>query len=262
MTGRRVRLPGFAFLRAPARLLLLASLLAAPGCGKRTPVTVYAEPALAAPLNATASAFTEATGIPVLMHAGGSKSLRHAIEAGASADVFISAGEGDLNSLLAEQRVDPESRCLVGWNHLVLAVPNSAIASAPTAFNHMNILQTIAVGYPDSSSLGWYTYQSLSDMGFWIPIQSRLVHAADAEAVLAMVERREVQGAFVYASDARASDKVKVALQVPDATHDPIVYVGGVVAGSPRAAEAGRFLAFLTGSPGKAILHRYGLGGT
>jgi molybdate transport system substrate-binding protein len=252
MSGRRVR---------PLVLLLPVLILVAPGCGSRQPVTVYAETTLAGPLAATATAFEEATGLPVLVRTGDTNALGRAIEAGAPADVFIPDGEAELDSLAARKRLDPKSRRLVGWNHLVLVVPNSAVASTPTAFTHLSILETIAVGDPDSTALGRYTYQSLSRMGLWIPVQDRLVTAQSAGQVLALVEGREVQGAFVYASDAR-SDKVKLALQVPDQTHDPIVYVGAVLAASPRAAEAGRFLDFLTGSPGKAILHRFGLGGS
>lgn len=255
MTGRCVR---------PALALLLILLIAAGlcGCGRGRPLTIYAAASLTDAMEDAAAAFHEESGIPMAVRAGGSGILSLEIQNGAPADVFVAAGEEWMAPLLTKNAVDPATRCLVGWNRIVLVVPNSAVASSPTAFEHMSILETIAVGDPESVPLGRYTYQALSNLGFWLPLQGRLVIGHDARAVLAMVERREVQGAFVYASDARASDKVKVSLEVPEQTHDPIVYVGAVVAASPHPAEAAQFLAFLTGARGKEILRKYGLGGT
>jgi molybdate transport system substrate-binding protein len=255
MTGRRVRFPAL----APFLILFLAAGF--PACGKGHPVTIYAAASLTDAMEEAADVFGEATGIPMAVRTGGSGLLSLEIQNGAPADVFVAAGEEWLQPLLTRKLLDPETRCLVGWNRLVLVVPNSAVASSPTAFTHLNILETIAVGDPESVPLGRYTFQALSQMGLWLPIQSRLVIGHDARAVLAMVERREVKGAFVYASDARASDKVKVSLEIPEQSHEPIVYVGAVVAASTRAVDAARFLDFLIGPRGKDILRGYGLGG-
>jgi molybdate transport system substrate-binding protein len=255
MRGRRVRLPA-------VPLSLLVPGLLATACGPREPVTVYAAASLADAVEEAAVIFTESTGIPVTVRTGGSAMLSLQIQNGAPADVFIPAGEEWLAPLLEKNLVDTKTRRLVGWNRLVLVVPNSALASSPTDFVYLSILETVAMGDPESVPLGKYTAQALAEMGLWIPLQGRLVYGHDARGVLALVERREVQGAFVYASDALASDKVKVSLELPEASHDPIVYVGAVVTASPRPEPAFRFLNFLAGAEGNAILRKYGLGGS
>ena len=125
----------------------------------------------------------------------------------------------------------------------------------------MTILERIAMGDPQTAPIGRYTREALIELGGWDRLQDRLVMAPNARAVLALVERREVDGGFVYASDARSSDRVKIAFEIEEKFHQPIVYTAAVVRHTPRSEAAAGFLEFLAGAEGKAIFRKFGLGG-
>jgi molybdate transport system substrate-binding protein len=62
----------------------------------------------------------------------------------------------------------------------------------------------------------------------------------------------------VYRTDAGADTSVRVAFGFPAGSHAPIVYPAAVVTGSPRAAEAARFLEFCRGVQARAVFARHG----
>jgi len=231
------------------------------GCGRDAP-TVYAASSLTETLEDAAARYEAETGTAVQLRFGGSGSLAMEIEHGAPADCFISADLQWMEELVKQGRVDPDTRTLLGWNHLVLVVPKSAVTSVPVSPNALPILKTIAMGDPETVPAGRYAKQALQQVGVWVLIQDKLVLAHDVRAALARVERREAEGGIVYATDARASDRVKVAFQFPDRSHDPIVYPAAVLAGAPHPEAARRFLAWLTGSKGRAVFRAHGLGGS
>jgi molybdate transport system substrate-binding protein len=86
-----------------------------------------------------------------------------------------------------------------------------------------------------------------------------MIGAENVRQALDYVARGEVDAAFVYATDAAImAGKVKVALAV--STTKPILYPVAVVAGSPNAAVAARFVEFLGGAQAQTVLARYGFG--
>jgi molybdate transport system substrate-binding protein len=78
--------------------------------------------------------------------------------------------------------------------------------------------------------------------------------------VLAYAERGEVDAAFVYRTDAAGRDRVRVAFEVPIPAGHAITYGAAVVAGSPHRALAEKFVAFLAGPRGEAMLRSRGFG--
>ena len=167
-----------------------------------------------------------------------------------------------MDHLTDKGMIDTASARLLGWNRLVFVVPNSATASTPTSYLALTILERIAIADPETVPAGKYTRQALIQLGAWGQIQDRLVVAHNVRAVLALVERREIEGGFVYASDARSSDRVKIAFEIEEQTHEPIVYPAALVQNSRHPEKARRFLDFLSGPEGRAIFREYGLGGS
>lgn len=231
-------------------------------CGHGSSPTVYAASSLTETLEDAAAKYETETGTRIQLRFGGSGSLALEIEHGAPADCFISADMEWMDDLLKKGLVVKESRTLLGWNHLVLVVPKSATASVPVDVEALPILKTIAIGDPETVPAGKYAKQALQQTHAWNLVQDKLVLAHDVRAALARVERRETEGAVVYATDAEASDKVKVAFTFPDATHDPIVYPVAVLTHAPHAEAAHRFLTWLNGPKGRAVFREHGLGGS
>ena len=74
---------------------------------------------------------------------------------------------------------------------------------------------------------------------------------------LALVERGAAPLGIVYATDAAASDKVRVLAAFPGASHAPIRYPVARV-GTSRNPEAEGFRRFLLSAEGKRIFAHYG----
>jgi molybdate transport system substrate-binding protein len=94
--------------------------------------------------------------------------------------------------------------------------------------------------------------------GFVAAVRANTVSREDnVRAVLAKVELGEADAAFVYATDALASDAVR-AIELPEPAQVVAHYGAVVVEGSPRAAQAGAFIDWLVGPDGQELLADHG----
>jgi molybdate transport system substrate-binding protein len=201
------------------------------------------------------------TGNPVAVRGGASGLLAREIEAGAPADVLFLADPAWGEDLEKKGKLVPGTLQILGWNRLVVVVPRE-VTILPQSVSFLPTFPRLAIGDPELAPVGAYAKQALETLGFWNEMQDRLVFAPDARAVLALAERGEVDAAIVYATDARHSDRVRLGFEIPEQTHEPIVYVGAVPADAPHPKAARRFLAYLSGPEGRALFREWGLGGS
>ena len=117
------------------------------------------------------------------------------------------------------------------------------------------------MGDPAHVPLGLYSREALQGLGWWDALAGRRVACADARATLALVERGEVDFGLVYASDARASARVRVLGLVSSDLHAEIRYTASTVEGG-EAALAARFLEHLRAHPEPFERRGLGLGST
>jgi molybdate transport system substrate-binding protein len=75
---------------------------------------------------------------------------------------------------------------------------------------------------------------------------------------LSTVESGNADAGFVYITDAKISDKVKVVVIADDEFHSPIVYPMAVLKSSKNIDAAKAFIQFLSGSEAKGVLRKYG----
>jgi molybdate transport system substrate-binding protein len=115
----------------------------------------------------------------------------------------------------------------------------------------------LATGDPDHVPAGKYARAALEKLGMWKSIEGRIARADSVRAALALVERAECPLGIVYATDAAASSKVKVAGVFPADSHPPIVYPAALVKGQDTPA-ARRLLEFLKGPDAKPIFEKHG----
>jgi molybdate transport system substrate-binding protein len=71
-------------------------------------------------------------------------------------------------------------------------------------------------------------------------------------------ERGEVDGAFVYRTDALLARQARILFTVPEALHPPVVYPIGLTTAGARKGEARAFLQFLRSAAAKKVLEKYG----
>lgn len=199
---------------------------------------------------------------PVISFAA-SSALAHQVEAGAPADLFISADEPWMDYLSAKKLIKRESRKSFLSNRLVLIAPASQplrIRIAP-GFPLARALGDgrLAMADPNSVPAGKYGKAALTRLGVWSGVEPKVVGAENVRAALQLVARGEARAGIVYETDARAARDVKVAGIFPESTHAPITYPVAILARSQNP-ESISFRAFLLSSAGKAIFHKYGFG--
>lgn len=251
-------------MRARSRhlgLVLCLLVVAARGvAAEPRPVTVFAAASTTAPMTEIAERFA-AGGTPVRTVFAASSTLARQIAAGAPADVYVSANLSWMDDLEARGAIVSATRSERLANRLVLVAPADSpldVTLAPGVGLAARLDgRPLAVGDPDHVPSGLYARAALVALGEWPALAGRLARSADVRAALALVERGEAAAGIVYASDARASRRVRVVATFPASTHPPIRYAAALVAGRDGDAAA-RFHAFLASPEADAIFVRHG----
>lgn len=237
---------------------------------------IAARPALAAapgaPLVLAAASLQEALGDaaeawarhghprPVLAFAA-SSALARQIEAGAPADLFISADREWMDLLAAHGQLRPGTRADLAGNQLVLIAPSgSRLALRPAPGFPLAMALgggRLALADPDAVPAGIYARQALTSLGVWPQVAGRLARAENVRAALALVARGAAPLGVVYATDARAEPRVRVLGTFPATSHPPITYPLAVLARA-TSPDAEPFRRFLLSAEGRGLLVRRG----
>lgn len=246
-------------------LLRLAPLLLAvmPYPALAKPPVVLAAASLQESLTAAADAWVgRGHERPVISFAA-SSALARQVEAGAPADLFISADEEWMDFLSKRGLVHQSTRVSLLTNRLVLIVPGDSklrLAIAP-GFALARALGNgrLAMADPDAVPAGRYGKAALTSLGVWSAIAPKVAPAENVRAALALVEQGEAPAGIVYATDAAASRKVRVIGVFPGNGHPPISYPIALLR-SATSADAEPFRLFLLSRAATAIFTRYGFG--
>lgn len=231
---------------------------------RSSPLLVFAPASLGEPMQAIGQAYTGRDGRPVLLNIAGSATLARQIEAGAPADVFVSADVAWMDHLQAAGWVEAGSRFDLAGNTLVLVAPADAAApldlAAPDALAaRLGDWGLLAVAEVDTVPAGRYARQALEATGHWDAVAGRLSQSDNVRTALNFVARGEAPLGIVYATDARLQPRVAVVAEFEAGSHAPVVYPVARVAGSP-GGKADDFLDWLRGPEARAILQQHGFG--
>lgn len=240
-------------------LLRLAGCCALVGCGGGggDEILVFAAASTTDAMLEIGEDFHRRTGHEVLFSFAASSALARQIEAGAPADLFLSADPRWMAELARRGLVREEDCHELLSNRLVVIVPASSRAGAFGSADELASAARIAVGDPQGVPLGVYAKRYLESCGLWSRLHDRIVPAIDARAALAAVETAAADAGIVYASDAVASRRVRVAFDIPAAAGPTITYPVAVLRRSDHVAAA-EFLDFLRGDFARASFTRHG----
>jgi len=240
--------------------LWLCALTGAPARAGEPELLVFAAASLTNALDALGPVYTKESGQPVKFSYAASSALARQLEAGASADVFISADLEWMDYAQARRLIARETRHDLLGNHLVLISPKqSAVAlSIEPGFALAKALGDgrLATGDPDYVPVGKYARQALTSLGVWGDVADRLVRADNVRTALAFVARGEAPLGIVYTTDAKIEPGVRIVGTFPDDTHLPITYPVAVTRGARKGAD--RFAQFLRGSAARARFSELG----
>lgn len=193
----------------------------------------------------------------------GSSALAKQIEAGAPADVFISADLDWMDYLEQKQLVKPATRGTLLGNAIVLVAPTDSTGDSKTGAAIAELPKLLgkdgrlAMADTNAVPAGKYGKAALQHLKLWDAVAGRIAQAENVRAALALVARGEAPFGIVYATDAAAEPKVRVVASFPAGSHPPILYPAAVLAASSNPAAAA-YLDYLHGPAAAAIFTRNG----
>lgn len=241
---------------------LFAVLLAGAGAAATAkPPLVLAAASLQESLTAAGDAWAALGHAKPVISFAASSALARQIDAGAPADLFVSADEPWMDDVQRHGLVRPDTRVSFLANRLVLIAPagkGAALRIAP-GFPLARALGNgrLAMADPESVPAGLYGKAALTTLGIWPAVAAKVARGDSVRAALALVERGEAPYGIVYETDARASRAVRIVGVFPRASHPPITYPVAVLKNA-TSGDAEGFRRFLISAPGKAIFARYG----
>ena len=218
-------------------------------------IRIFAAASVAPSLQKIADTYKAGKDVEVLITPAASGALAKQIEAGAPAEIFISADlkwmayanekglmkEGSSFNLLGNSLV------LVAAKDAKVAVDFADKAALPAVLGE----ERLAVGEAKSVPAGAYAEEALKSLGLYDAVSPRFAPAENVRVALQMVARGEAKLGIVYGTDAAAEPGVAVVATFPETSHKPIVYPIGLTKGAGPAA--GDFVTYLKGPEADAV---------
>ena len=248
---------------ALSSIVLVLCLAAASPAVTAADVTVFAAASLKEAMDEQAKTFEAGTGDKVIVSYGASNTLARQIEAGAPADIFISADLDWMDYVATRNLLAPNTRLNLLRNTLVLIAPSSSNSRLKIDPNFALAAavgtEKLAMANPDSVPAGKYGKSALEKLGVWASVEKQVARAENVRAALALVSRGEAPFGIVYKTDALADKGVRVVDTFPANSYPPIIYPAAVLAASTSTA-AKPLLDFLRSAPARSGWERYGFG--
>jgi molybdate transport system substrate-binding protein len=221
-----------------------------------TQLNVSAAASLKEAINEIAEKYVAShAGTTVIRNFGASGALAGQIENGAPADIFISASTEWIDYLSNKKLLDTASRKDFAYNALVFA---GTTTKKVGGMNDLVKLDRIAIGSPKSVPAGDYAMESMKNARVDQKLTAKLVMAKDVRECLTYAEMGEVDGAFVYRTDAMQAKKAKILFVVPEKLHSRVVYPMALTVSGAANADAKAFFAWIQRGDAKSILKKYG----
>ena len=217
-------------------------------------LTVAAAANLTDVFAAIGPAFTRQTGVRVVFSYASTAQLTQQIENAAPFDVFAAADTAHVDQLVREGTIITESRVIYARGRLALWDPRGAVQkledlTAPS-------IRFVAIARPEAAPYGEAAVETLKSLGIWEKVQPKVVYASNINMAKQYAATGNADAAFTAYSLVR-NERGHIII-VDEKLHQPIDQAAGIVSASARKADAQRFVSFLTGKEGAAILERFG----
>jgi molybdate transport system substrate-binding protein len=213
-----------------------SSAAAQPAPAKQ-PLLISAAASTKEVMEAVTAKFQTDTGTEVKVNLGPSSGLAAQIEAGAPADLFLSANQQWADEVQKTGHADATDRLLT--NQLVMVVPkgNPAGVKQPQDLLSRKVKKIALAG--EKVPAGMYADQSLTKLNLLKRLTDggKIVRGQDVRSALAYVERGEAEAGIVYSTDVASAPDVVQVYKFDSKLHDEIVYVLVLLKnGSPNPA--------------------------
>lgn len=238
-----------------------APVAAPPAAAAQKTITIFAAASLKNALDEAIALYQKAhQGLDAKTSYAASLTLAKQIEAGAPADIFVSADTASMDYLAEKSLLKPDTRTDLLGNTLVVVAPASSplksLDFTKPAFTAALGSGRIATGDPASVPVGKYAKAAFEKLDLWSLVESHFAFTDNVRSALVFVAREEAPLGVVYATDAKSEPKVKIVATFAENTHPKIVYPIALTRGAGE--EAASILKFLKGREAKAVFERNG----
>ena len=238
-------------------VIIAAVVLLTPPSAAQDTLTVFAASDLQLPFSEIAPAFERASGQRVILVFGSSGALAAQIKRGAPADIFFSADQSYVQQLAEREVVDRGSVQVYALGYLSLVTRRgSGLTLRTLADLAGGSVTRIAIANPAHAPYGRAAQEALRRAGLLPAVESKLVLGENVRQAVQFVTTGAVEAGIIARS--LAGDSSLVAVPVDLSLYQPILQTAGLVRATPRLDLARRFLGFVTGSEGWAVMQRYG----
>ena len=218
-------------------LLIITLLLNLPALGEE----LFISSAMGAKelISEVGKEFEKKTGHRLIFNFSSSGKLASQIEAGAPADVYISASKEWMEYLIEKGLIEKGNSQPFAKTSLVLVTPkNSKLSSLEEAGR-------IAVG-DRLAPVGKYTLETLKKLGLYEKLKGKLIFAPTVRQITIWTVTGNVDAGIIFYSDyLKFKNKLRLLKTFPDNLHSPIKFYVGVVSSSKKGELAKEFVQFL-----------------
>jgi molybdate transport system substrate-binding protein len=229
------------------------------------PLTVGAPPSVRPVFNEILPMFEREYGATVHVMYTASKTLVRQIEKGAPIDVFLSAGIEEVEYLHKKGLILNGRPRIFAQTSLVLVMSSDSPATLMSFRDALsNRTMRIALGDPQTSSLGDVTARALAKLYPPYKSRSNIVYASHSEDIMNLIRAGKADVGLVYRVDSINSGHVRISDEDPIGTFVPIQF-GQAVASTCRASlrpVAEKFSDFLMTPRIQKLLVKYGFDST
>jgi len=221
-------------------------------------VRIGAAASMADSVRAIVSAYEKGhPGITIFQTFASSGTLAKQVSQGAPIDIYLSANPSWMEYLIEKGQISRESSWVIAHNSLVF-IGNPTLQVKD--MDDIAALHMIAIGSPRSVPAGTYSCQALKAAGIYGLLSNgkKLVLTKDVRQALLYADRKEVDGAFVYRTDALLARKTSVLFTVPEEMHEKISYLIGLTAKGGGNTDAEQLIHFFKSTTAQDILKKYG----
>ncbi|WP_416407645.1 molybdate ABC transporter substrate-binding protein [Agrobacterium rosae] len=224
-------------------------------------VTVFAAASMKNALDAANAEWAKETSNEATVSYAASSALAKQIEAGAPADLFISADLAWMDYVAGKKLIKDDTRTNLLGNRLVLVAPadRATPVEIKQGFDLAKLMGDgkLAMGAVDSVPAGKYGKSALEKLGVWSSVEGKVAGAESVRAALVLVSRGEAPYGIVYQTDAAADQGVKIVGTFPQDSHDPIIYPVAILSESKSPAAAA-YLEFLKSAKAAPFFEKQG----
>ncbi len=198
--------------------------------------------------------YTDAEFLPNFASSG---SLAKQIEQGAPADVYVSANPKWMKYLVEKDLIAPGTDRIFAYNQLVFVGMKKSTELSLEGLTGLNL---IALGSPQSVPAGQYAKQAMEHAEIYATLEEarKLVMAKDVRQALIYADRGEVDGAFVYKTDALLARNAQILFVVPEDYHDRVSYPIALTNEGAKNESAKAFYDYINSPEIQAIFAQYG----